>query len=65
MRRTSALIHPSSWKGDSANFAPRGFSEIRYPGSRFSKGRVRAVWALCPMGQACYAARIENSLPAG
>jgi hypothetical protein len=24
----SLLIHPSAWKDDSANFAPRGFSEV-------------------------------------
>jgi hypothetical protein len=25
----SGLIHPSAWKGSSANFVSRGFSEVR------------------------------------
>src|SRR4028119_789791 len=29
-----ALIHPSAWKGNPANFALRGFSEVRYPKQR-------------------------------
>ena len=29
----SRLIHPNAWKGCSAKFACRGFSEVREPGA--------------------------------